>query len=110
MTPNVVISSVLLGILVGHTVVMRTYGLLSLGWLVRALVAVELGIGVGIFWVGLPGTESWPGVRWAVGVLFLMRAGEGMFLRDMRLRQFEGPPEAATAEELEDLRRRAGEE
>lgn len=71
-----------------NQIVARTGSLLANAYLWRALVAIDVVVAAGVFVVGIPGFERMPVIHWAVGALFVMHAGEFLFLREARLRQW----------------------
>lgn len=85
-TQNVLMFVVLL--LALNHLVLRTPRLLAHAWVWRVLVAVDVIVASAIFVLGIPGFEAYALVRWMVGMLFILHAGEALFLREARLRQW----------------------
>ncbi len=71
-----------------NQVVMHSGSLLANPALWRLLVAVNAVVASGVFVLGIPGFDQYPLVRWMVGFLFVMHAGELLFLREAKLRQW----------------------
>lgn len=68
--------------------VMRTAMLLAHRYAWRVLVVVDVVVASALFVFGLDGFDRYPLAHWMVGMLFLMHAGEALFLREARLRQW----------------------
>lgn len=80
---------VLLVLVLGlNQIVARTGSLLANPYLWRVIVFLDAVVAAGVFGVGIPGFQKMPVIDWAVGALFVMHAGEFLFLREARLRQW----------------------
>jgi len=96
----------LVGVLALNQGVMRIGSLYRIQAVFYGLILVDLGVGSGVLWFGLPGFEAFPPVSWVVGLLFFVHSAQNLGIRQRRLDEARQANEAERAAAFADLAQR----
>lgn len=69
-----------------NQLVMRVGGLKARASVFYALQILNLVVGTGLLWFGMPGFEEWPAVGWMIGLLLFFRVVQNNISRAQWLR------------------------
>lgn len=77
----------LIAVMAVNQLVMRVAGLKSRAAVFYSLQLLNLLVGTGLLWFGMPGFEDWPAVGWVIGLLLFFRVVQNNMSRAEWLRE-----------------------
>ena len=77
----------LIAVMAVNQLVMRVGGLKARALVFYGLQLMNLIVGTGLLWFGMPGFEDWPAVGWMIGLLLFFRVVQNNMSRAEWLRE-----------------------